>query len=207
MTTKQRLTATQLRELLVMKRVTNDHELIGETDGKIPYVSFRNGRKKRAVVSAWQVKVPGRRTDPDGRFADDFDKTFLVSESGVLTTPERAKLWASETYGVHDWVRTPFGSWTSKAHLDARLRELLPEYFDPNYRDPTVQKIVAKLYGDDPSDERMFRVTIQLYAKPEPSLYVSAASEDDARRQVTQLLTRVAGTRALDGLKIHVNGV
>jgi hypothetical protein len=202
--TRQRFTTRQLRELLMMKKINGDEQLIGDTGGVIPYVAFRNGFKKKNVLSAWQVLTPGRRTDPDGKYADGFNKTFLVSESGVLATPEQAKQWASEVYNVHDWVKTPYGSWTSKEHLDTRLRELLPEQFDPDYRDPTVQKIVAKLYGDDAS-ERMFKVVVQLYAKPEPPLYVSATSEDEAHRQVTQLFVRVAGTRVLDGLKIHVN--
>lgn len=209
MATKQRFTTRQLRELLVIKKIGNDEQLVGDTSGKIPYVWFRNGFKKRSVVSAWQVLVPGRRTDPDGTYVDGFNKTFLVSDPGALSAPERAKQWATEVYGVRDWVKTPYGSWTSKAHLDARLRELLPEYFDPKYRDPTVQKVVAKLYGDDPhadaNEQRMFKIVVQLYAKPEPPVYVSATSEDDARRQFTQLLTRVAGTRVLDGLKLHVN--
>lgn len=200
-----RYTTRQLRELLLNKKIRNDGDLVGDTGGVIPYVAFRNGFKKKNVVSAWQVLVPGRRTDPDGTYADGFNKTFLVSDSGVLTAPERAKQWASEVYDIHDWVKTPYGSWTSKEHLEVRLRELLPEQFDPDYRDPTVQKIAAKLYGDDVSDERMFKVTIQLYAKPEAPLYVSATSEDDARRQVTQLFVRVAGTRVLDGIKMYVN--
>lgn len=206
MATRQRFTAKQLRELLMMKKISGDELLVGDTAGKIPYVWFRNGFKKKNAASAWQVLVPGRRTDPDGKYADGFNKTFLVSDSGVIATPERAKQWASEVYDIHDWVKTPYGSWTSEAHLNARLRELLPEQFDPDYRDPRVQKIVAKLYGDDDDDsERMFKVVVQLYAKPETPLYVSATSEDEARRQVTQLFTRVAGTRVLDGLKIHVS--
>ena len=204
MTTKRRFTAQQLRELLMTKKIANDGQLIGDTGGVIPYLAFRNGFKKKSVVSAWQVLTPGRRTDPDGTYADDFNKTFTLSEPGQLPAQEQAKLWASEVYDIHDWAKTPFGSWTSKAYLDTRLLELLPEHFDPDYRDPTVAKIVAKLYGDDTS-ERMFRIQVQLYAKPEPPLYVSATSEDDARRQVTQLFTRVAGTRVLDGLKLHIN--
>lgn len=205
MATKQRFTTRQLRELLMMKKINGDEQLVGDTGGKIPYVAFRNGFKKKTVLSAWQVLVPGRRTDPDGKIADGFNKTFLVSESGVLATPEQAKQWATQTYDIHDWAKTPYGSWTSKAHLDARLRELLPEHFDPEYRDPTVQRVVAKLYGDSETGEHMFKVVVQLYAKPEPPLYVSAASEDDARRQVVQLFTRVAGTRVLDGLKLYVS--
>lgn len=206
MATKQRFTTRQLRELLMMKKINGDEQLVGDTGGKIPYVAFRNGFKKKTVLSAWQVLVPGRRTDPDGKIADGFNKTFLVSESGVLATPEQAKQWATQTYDIHDWVKTPYGSWTSKAHLDARLRELLPEHFDPDYRDSTVEGLKAKLFLDDDSVEKqLFRVQVQLYAKPEPPLYVSAASEDDARRQVVQLFTRVAGTRVLDGLKLHVS--
>lgn len=206
MAIKQRYTTRQLRELLVLKKIRNDDELVGDTGGKIPYVAFRNGFKKKTVTSAWQVLVPGRRTDPDGSYQDGFNKTFLVSDPGVVVAPERAKQWASERYDIHDWVKTPFGAWTSKAHLDARLVELLPEQFDPKYRDPAVQKLTTKLFlNDDSVEQRLFRVQVQLYAKPEPPLYVLAADADDARRQVTQLFMRVAGTRVLDGLKLLIN--
>ena len=207
MATKQRFTAKRVRELLALKKIANDEQLVGDAGGRVPYVWFRNGYKRKGVLSARQVLVPGRRTDPDGKYADGFNKTFLVSDAGAIVAPEQARQWAGERYDVHDWVKTPFGSWTSKAHLDARLRALLPEHFDPSYRDPTVQKIVAKMYGDNgASGEAMFKVTVQLYAKPEPPLYVVAETEDDARRQIVQLFTRVAGTRILDGLKIHVSG-
>lgn len=198
MATKQRFTAKHLRDLLIAKDITNDEKLVGDTGGKVPYVAFRNGFKRKDVASAWQVLVPGRRTDPDGNFRDGFNKTFLVSESGTITTPEMARQWASETYGIHDWVKTPFGSWTSKAHLDVRLRELLPEHFDPDYRDP-----IRKLQTND-STERFFRVVVQLYAKPEPPFYVNASNAEEAHRQVTQLFVKLAGTRVLDGLKLNV---
>lgn len=203
-TTGKSFTAKKLRELLALKNIHNDFELVGDTDGKIPFVMFRSGYKKKNVISAWQVLATNRRTDPEGQYRDGFNKTFPVDDQVRLTALAQAKQWAEEHYGVADWVKTPFGSWTSGAHLQARLHELMPETFDPEYRDPTVQKIVAKLYGDN-DEERMFRVTIQLYAKPESPLYVSATSEDDARRQVTQLFVKVAGTRVLDGLKMYVN--
>lgn len=202
--TGKKFTAKKLRELLALKDVRNDWELLGDTDGKIPFVMYRNGFKKNGVLSAWQVLVVSRRTDPNGQYRDGFNKTFLVGELGTVATAEAARQWAAETYDIHDWVKTPFGSWTSQAHLQKRLSELMPERFDPDYRDPAVQKIVAKMYGDNQT-ERMFRVQIQLYAQPEPPLYVLATSEDDARRQVTQLFVKVAGTRVLDGLKMFVN--
>jgi hypothetical protein len=202
--TGKRYTSKKLRELLALKNIHNDFELVGDTDGKIPIVMYRNGFKKNGVLSAWQVLVVNRCTDPDGQYRDGFNQTFLVGELGTIVAAERARQWAGEHYDVHDWVKTPYGSWTSEAHLSARFRELLPETFDPGYRDPTVQGLVAKLYGDDAS-ERMFSVVVQLYAKPEPPLYVSATSEDDARRQVTQLFVKLAGTRVLDGLKLHIN--
>lgn len=204
--TGKSFTAKKLRELLALKNIHNDWELLGDTDGKIPFVMYRNGFKKNGVLSAWQVLVANRRTDPDGHYRDGFNKTFLVGEVGTVAAVEQARRWATERYDIHDWVKTPYGSWTSQAHLRTRFSELMPELFDPHYDDPTVKGLKAKLFlGDDSAEERMFRVQLQLYAKPEPPLYVSAKNEDDARRQVTQLFVKVAGTRVLDGLKMFVN--
>jgi hypothetical protein len=204
--TGKSFTAKKLRELLALKNIHNDFELIGDTDGKIPFVMYRSGWKKKNVISAWQVLVTERRTDPEGQYRDGFNKTFPVDGDARVSALGHAKQWATETYGTTDWVKTPFGSWTSGVHLQARLAELMPETFDPDYRDPTVKGLRAKLFLDDDSaEERMFRVQVQLYSKPESPLYVSAKSEDDARRQFTQLLVKVAGTRVLDGLKIFVN--
>lgn len=209
MATKQRYTAKRLRELLALKKITNDFTLVGDTGGKVPYLMYRNGYKRKGVTTAWQVITPGRSTNPDGHYRDDFNQTFEVpdvkSAASREATLTAALAWAEETYKVAPWAKTPFGGWTSKAHLSVRLRELLPEHFDVDYRDPTVQKIAAKLYGDDVNGERMFKVVVQLYAKPEPPLYVSATDADAARRQVTQLFTKLAGTRVLGGLKMYVN--
>lgn len=208
MVTKQRYTAKKLRELLALKNVRSDFALVGDTGGKVPYITYRSGYKRKNVITAFQVITPGRSTNPDGHYRDDFNQTFPVADPQLAASREaalsEALVWAEEAYGVAPWAKTPFGGWTSREHLHARMLELLPEYLDPDYRDPTVQKIVAKLYGDDTS-ERLFSVVVQLYAKPEPPLYVRATGEDDARRQVTQLFTRVAGTRVLDSLKLHVS--
>lgn len=207
----QRLSAKRVRELLALKRIHNDYLLIGDTTGKVPYVTYRNGVAKQGIAAAWQVITPGRSTDAfEGSPRDDYNKTFVVpdarsaeSRNDTLNVTLR---WASGQYQVDmsEWMKTPFGGYTTREHLNARLRELLPREFDPDYRDPTVQKIVAKLYGDDESTERMFRVVVQLYTQPEPPLYVRATDEDAARRQVVQLFTRLAGTRVLDGLKLSV---
>lgn len=215
MTTKQRLSAKRVRELLALKKVHNDFTLVGETGGKVPFIAYRNAAAQQMISAAWQVITPGRSTNIEGHYRDNFNQTFVVQDARYAEARNEvlnvALRWASERYDLKltDWAKTPFGGYTTKEHLGARLRVLLPREFDPNYRDPTMQKIVSKLYGDegdalDESGERLFRVVVQLYVKPEPPLYVKATDEDDARRQVTQLLARVAGTRVLDGLKLNV---
>lgn len=210
MSTTQRITAVRLRELLALKKVDNDTRLIGNTENKVPFIYYRKADPRAYVNAAWVVVSPGYRTNPDGSYRDGFNKVFILPAKSTTAVRmhrlETVKLWVEERYDVTNWVKTPFGGWTSREHLDARLRELLPKEFDPNYRDPTVQKIVAKLYDDEtPSTtESMYRVVVQLYAQPEPPLYVLATDADAARRQVTQLFTRLAGTRVLDGLKLSV---
>lgn len=196
-------TAKKLRELLALKGIHNDFELMG--DDPVPFIMYRNGYKKKNVISAWQVLVNNRRTDPEGQYRDGFNKTFAVDGDAQVSALGHAKAWASQEYNVTDWVKTPFGSWTSQTHLQTRLGTLMPEMFDPDYRDPAVMRAAARFISDDSAEDRMFRVTLQLYAKPESPLYVLAKNTDDARRQVTQLFTRVAGTRVLDGLKLHIN--
>jgi hypothetical protein len=211
-----KISTPRLRELLALAKVYNDHDLIGNTKNKVPYISYRNAVARSMISAAWLVVSPGYRTDPDGSYRDGFNKVFPVTGDVRArvnrdTAQQAAKVWAEKRYGVTHWVKTPFGGWTSRVHLDERLRQLLPKEFDPNYRDPTVQRVVKKMYGDDPhrdvNEPRFFRVVIQLYAKPEPPVYVRATDEDDARRQMTQLFTRVAGTRVLDGLKLYVYDV
>lgn len=213
MATQQRLSAKRIRELLALKKIHNDYLLVGDTAGKVPYVTYRNGIAKQNVAAAWQVITPGRSTDAfEGRPQDNYQKTFVVPDARSAesrnATLQVALDWASEAYEVDptEWIKTPFASYTVRAHLTTRLRELLPREFDPEYRDPTVQKIVKKLYGDDgdESGESMFRVVVQLYTQPEPPLYVRAVDEDAARRQLVRLFTRLAGTRILDGLKLSV---
>lgn len=211
MVTKQRITAVRLRELLALKKVDNDIGLIGNTSNKVPFIYYRKADARAHVSAAWVVISPGYRTDPDGSYRDGFNKVFILpTKSSTVMRNDRlreAQLWVEERYDITEWAKTPFGAWTSKAHQDARLRKLLPREFDSEYRDPVVQTIVNKLYYDDEvkdTTERMFRVVVQLYAKPEPPLYVLATDADDARRQVTQLFTRLAGTRVLDGLKLYV---
>jgi len=210
---KHRLTATRVRDLLAVKQVHNDVQLMGENLGRAPIIVHRKSdqRVRIPVQPAWQVLVTGRRTDPDGSYRDGFNKTFLINtQLGNRDAQlEAAKAWAAEQYGLSDWVKTPFGGWTSKAYLDLRLRVLLPAHFDENYgkvkeQEQTEIKRVAEALGDTVGDERMFRVVIHLYSQPEPPLYVLATNEDNARRQVTQLFTRVAGTRILDSIRLYV---
>lgn len=207
-----RITAVRLRELLALKKIYNDQHLIGDTGNKVPYIHHRKADARNYVNAAWVVSSPGYRTDPDeGSYRDGFNKVFLLpAKASAIVKNDRlesAKIWVKERYGITAWSKTPFGGWTAKEHLYTRLRELLPREFDPDYRDPVVQTVVNKMYYDDEvkdATERMFRVVVQIYTKPEPPLYVLATDDDAARRQVTQLFTRLAGTRILDGLKLSV---
>lgn len=75
----------------------------------VPFISFRpiqHGRGYRSA--AWQVILPGRRTDTEAAWYDNGHKTFIVSDFGDRTKENQlaaALTWASERYGVTDWVR------------------------------------------------------------------------------------------------------
>jgi hypothetical protein len=202
----QRLTTPQVRELLALRGIRNDAQLMDDT----PFIAFRKRDVKRYVTPAWQVMLAGRRTDPDGHYRDGFNKTFEllgdVTREFKNTRLTEAQEWMRREYGITEWNKTPFGSWTDRDRLAWRLSVALPEFFDSGHRDPVVKGIVEKLYSDEPDSfaERMFRVVVQLYVQPEPPLYVRAADADAARQQVTQLFTRLAGARVLDGLRINV---
>lgn len=210
MTDNHRLSAKRVRELLALRRIHNDFVLIGDTEGRVPFLEYRNASRKSNITAAWQVVTPGRSTNVEGHYRDNFNQTFEVTDARLADARNdalnAALAWAGERYGLDqsDWIKTPFGGYTSKQHLGARLRELLPREFDPSYRDPAVKKVADKLADDADADEGMFRVVVTLYTVPEPPLYVRAADADGARRQVTQLFTRLAGTRVLDGLKLNV---
>ena len=204
MATKQRVGGPQLRALLHQRhKIVNDYGLIGNQN-KIPFITYRPMSTRPYYSAGWQVITPGFRSDPDGSYHDGFHKTFRVENANVQKKSKlaEAQAWASQNYGVNDWVKTPFGSWTSKEYLDTRLRELLPEFFDSHYS--AVKQVSEKLDSDGEQAGKLFRVVVQLYVKPEPPLYIHATDADAALRQVTQLFTRLAGTRVLDGLKLHV---
>ena len=98
MSTKQRLTAKRVRELLALKKVHNDYVLVGDTAGKIPYVTYRNGVAKQNIAAAWQVMTPGRSTDAfEGR-----PITVRFTWSGI-DTPEPRWEQAFSDDGGRTW--------------------------------------------------------------------------------------------------------
>lgn len=77
---------------------------------------------------AWTVLRPGYHTDPDAGARRGFNKTFLVMGPGKTAAADEAKAWASERYGVTEWVKIPGlgGNWFPREVADlvkAHVRE------------------------------------------------------------------------------------
>lgn len=83
--------------------VARDHGGVGV------YISYRPKKDGRAYQNAaWQVVRPGFKTDSDGFWRDHGHKTFNVF-APVEKEPQRvaAEKWASNRYGVSEWVKIP----------------------------------------------------------------------------------------------------
>lgn len=90
--------------------------------GKV-FISYSPQITGRAYQSArWQVISPGRKTDPDGHYRDNGHKTFSVNSFAGKGTHSKIKeqqrlaaiAWATEKYGIDDWVRDPFGDFQQR---------------------------------------------------------------------------------------------
>lgn len=196
----QRFSATQLRELLHRVGVNNDSQLIG--NDKQPYIAYRKADYSRGGHGspAWQVITPGYRTDPDGAYRDGYWKTFRgATHSEQDPQLAAARKWAEEQYHVFTWVKTPFGSWTSEAHLKHRLAVLLPEQFGSALATPDESPV-------EHTPTHRYKVVVYLNSdRPERPLWVNATSHDTAKDQVVRLLVRVGGTRVLAGLRAYAS--
>lgn len=118
----------ELRELLRTVNVHNDYNLIG-IQKHSPFVRYRPQQTGRVSLSAaWQVVVPGYKTDPKAHWQDHGNKTFIVhGQQAKDETFAEARAWAEARFGPITWVKTPYGAWTSETWLRQRLTELLGE--------------------------------------------------------------------------------
>lgn len=73
------------------------------------YLSYRARRGHRDVTpNGWQVIRPERKTDPDGQWFYQYNKTFIGNKDSEAL--QQAMAWASERYGIKEWVKvTGFG--------------------------------------------------------------------------------------------------
>lgn len=92
-------------------RIHNPWGFCEQGGGRV-YVNTQSATTGRAAMSA-RVQVIGLRekTNPSGWWGDCGHKTWNVSRDTKAARIEQAKAWASERYGITEWVRDPFGGW------------------------------------------------------------------------------------------------
>lgn len=113
------------KAILKDRSIHNPHNFCTTGRGKI-YVGYSPQDTGRAGRSAkWRVIGPGIKTDPQAHFMDNGCKTFHVHPMNAEThhaAKERARLeaiaWATEHYGITEWVRDPFGDYQAKETME-----------------------------------------------------------------------------------------
>jgi hypothetical protein len=112
------------KALLSEHGIHNPHNFCTAGGGKI-YIAYSPQITGRAYRSAsWQVIMPNGKTDPDGAWCDNGQKSFDVNSVAVpeCDTPHKRKeyqrlaaiAWATEKYGIDDWVKDPFGDYQQR---------------------------------------------------------------------------------------------
>lgn len=93
----------------------------------VPFISYTPAETGRGYKSAnWQIARKNFITDKEAHWRDYGKKTFSVYRREEKAAQlEAALAWASERYGVTEWVKTPFGSYAPAAFVKARLAQLL----------------------------------------------------------------------------------
>lgn len=111
----------RLREL----RVFNPHGFYG----KEPYIDRHVSDYRDAFPSYYTVIKRGEVLDeePHWRFGKDQMVFTYLGRDGSKEVLAKAQKWASERFGIKEWVRDPFGSWGDKEYVERRLKELLGE--------------------------------------------------------------------------------
>lgn len=197
----RKISAKWLREMLNVVKVVNDHEFSKVVQPVPPMVSY--AKADRYWSARWYVWRAGYKVDPNAHWHDNGAKVFQVGKvNGVSDKNDQftaAVAWASEkyTHWSDEWVKTPFGAWMPQDALEQALRHHLPELFKEKKptADPVVQRIVEKMYGDDPEmaeseptveTDGWYRVVGAGVA-----VFTYATSEQDARNRVEHMIQRV----------------
>jgi len=98
--------------------VHNSYNLC-ELGGGTLYVGFCSHASRAGIPSGWKVVGLGFQTDPKAHWTDNGCKTFDGKKHSEAK--QQAMDWASEKYGVEDWVRDPFGGYQDKKVFDAAV--------------------------------------------------------------------------------------
>lgn len=118
---------SKLAEQLMAHRIHNDHNLLRQFGdiGKNIAVSYRPGQEGRMGVAHCNKTVvhsPSFKTDPKSHWSDYGCMSFTGNRSESMP---KALAWATETYGITEWVPSPFGgSKLPKSVLD-KAKEFL----------------------------------------------------------------------------------
>lgn len=112
---------SKLTDHYAMRGVVNCWDFAGHGNVYFQFTALDPGRGGRSAH--WTVVRPGFKTDPKAHFLDYGNKTFYGRKAQVEVL-ESAKAWASASYGIKEWARTPLGSWMEAGFVKRRMAEL-----------------------------------------------------------------------------------
>lgn len=225
----KKISAKQLREMLLELSVYNDHELFKIVNPTPPVISHVTSNKWQSP--RWRVWRVGRNVDPNAHWKDNGAKAFLILRVRD-ETPGQAKnrafnaavAWASEKYTrwSDEWVKTPFGSWVPKDALEIALSYHLPEHFGRTvYVPPTelpdmrpLSEAVKKAPLEPTGDSVVKRITDKLYAEDpewaesEPAVETQARPVGDMSESIRKAFDLLEGESRVDeSMKVDVSTV
>lgn len=95
-----------------------------------PYISYQAGENGRVYRPAgWRVYKQGENLAT--HWMDSGARVFTIhGQPGTRLTERRwaahseAVRWASERFGISDWMKDPYGGWGEAAFVKARIRDL-----------------------------------------------------------------------------------
>ena len=108
-------TKAQLREKFRARRVYNSYDFYN----KAPYIYRTAGDEWH--LAAWKVSQRGvDLNDGEGHWQDPHSRVFIIhGRVDVMLRLAEAIAWATERFGISEWIRGPYGDygpkeWTAK---------------------------------------------------------------------------------------------
>jgi hypothetical protein len=110
----KKLTKPQLQE---QKKIFNPHDFCKVGGGRL-FISYQprpQGRMGIGSIPGWKVVGIRFHTDPEADFLDHGCKRFTCGTRDKEAGLAEAKAWATEKYGITEWIRDPFGAWQDES--------------------------------------------------------------------------------------------